>query len=177
MKKKVTVFGGANYNENHEIYKLAYDFGRYLGAQGYTIINGGYGGVMEGVSKGAFEAGAHTIGVTFEYLTFPPNPYIKEEIKMPELLSRTKKLIDLADMFVAFPGGTGTLLEISMVLEFLNKRVIEPKVLYLVTDYWKPVIDTMKPELRFIDPRFEWGKKRDGLMNYIKFIYRPEELK
>ena len=173
---KIVIFGGANYNASHTYYKLAYDFGSYIAKNGHTVINGGYGGIMEASAKGAYENGGNTLGITFDYLPFKPNNYIKQAISKPDLLTRTKHLIDIGDVYIAFPGGTGTLLEISMVLEFMNKRVIPSRQFFFATDFWKKVIDSVTPELKFKDPRFADSESHKNIMRLINFIHTPEEL-
>ena len=37
--------------------------GGLLAAQGWTVVTGGYGGVMAAVSRGAAAAGGHTVGL------------------------------------------------------------------------------------------------------------------
>ena len=63
----VTVFGSSRPREGEPDYEEARVLGRALARHGFTICSGGYGGVMEGVSRGAKEAGGRTYGVTAEF--------------------------------------------------------------------------------------------------------------
>lgn len=60
----VAVFGSADPPEGDPLYELARTVGGLLVNAGYGVLTGGYGGVMEGASRGAAEAGGVAIGVT-----------------------------------------------------------------------------------------------------------------
>jgi len=51
--KTITVFGSSRPDEGHADYAEAVELGRALAAAGFAVCTGGYGGVMEGVSRGA----------------------------------------------------------------------------------------------------------------------------
>ncbi len=64
-----------------------------------------------------------------------------QEISTPSLLARLDKLVHLGDAFLVLPGGTGTLLELALVWELLNKRLIGRQTpLILLGDFWAPLI-------------------------------------
>ena len=65
-RKIVTVFGSSRPGEGDEEYLLAYEVGKNLALNGFTVCNGGYAGIMEASARGAKEAGGKTIGVTFK---------------------------------------------------------------------------------------------------------------
>jgi len=62
--KNATLFGGAMNITDSPEYIDTIAIGKLLAEKGYTVLNGGYGGMMEAVSKGASEAGATVIGYT-----------------------------------------------------------------------------------------------------------------
>ena len=108
------VFGSSEPHEGDPIYEAARELGRILATSGYTVVTGGYGGVMEGASRGAREAGGHTVGVTC--VIFPsrsPNPWVAEARSTPDLHARTKTLIEAAGAYVVLPGKAGTLAELT----------------------------------------------------------------
>lgn len=82
------------------------------------MINGGYGGTMEAVSKGAVSEGGRVLGVTAPSL-FPgrtgANPYVTEVIEAEDLLSRIGTMIDRASGVIALPGSIGTAAELLIV--------------------------------------------------------------
>ncbi|MFA5863851.1 MAG: LOG family protein [Phycisphaerae bacterium] len=144
MKDKiVTIFGSSKPLENEPGYKMAYEIGFALAAKGWTICNGGYGGTMEASAKGAKDAGGSTIGVTCTIFDKSgPNPFIDQVIETSDLFVRLGKLIELGQAYVVLPGGSGTLVELTLVWELIAKRLMEPKPIILIGRFWESVIET-----------------------------------
>lgn len=139
----ITVFGSSAAETGRPLYELAYELGRAIGAAGWALCNGGYSGTMEAAARGACETGGHTIGVTCAPLGWRggPNRYIRQEESTADLLARLRRLVELGDAYVALPGGTGTLLEIALVWELANKRLLTPvRPLILLGPHWTPVV-------------------------------------
>lgn len=143
-EKIISIFGTSRALPESPVYQLAFDTGKLLAEAGFTIANGGYAGSMAASAKAAAGAGAKVIGVTCLKFKSVPNKYSTEIIQTDCLDERLNKLTEIADAYVALPGGTGTLLEIAKVWELKNKHFIdERKPIILVTDFWKALIDTM----------------------------------
>ena len=142
----VTVFGSAFTSAEDKLYKDAETIGKLLAENRIVVCSGGHAGIMEAVSKGVKSARGKTIGVTVDSWTRKCNQYIDEEIKMPDLMQRIMKLIELADAYIVFNGGTGTLLELSAVLEFMNKNMMKEKPVILYGEFWKNVIEILKAD-------------------------------
>jgi len=107
-----------------------------LAKHGFSVCSGGYGGVMEGVSRGAKEAGGKTYGVTADFFTNAKlNSWIDLEVRMKTWEERLFELIRCADAFVACKGGTGTLVELAVVWEMLNKSVMTAKPFAVLGDF------------------------------------------
>ena len=141
MAAAITFFGSARTEPGTPGYETAEALGRALAQAGFTVANGGYGGSMEAVSKGAREAGGHVIGVTTDQFDSIPNQWLQEEIRMPDWTARLFKLVELGEAYVALPGGTGTLVELSVVWEWNNKRFFDrPRPVVLLGDYWQAVV-------------------------------------
>ncbi|MBN1397606.1 MAG: LOG family protein [Bacteroidetes bacterium] len=166
--KIVTVFGSSKPIEGDEEYRLAYEVGKHLVANGFTVCNGGYSGIMEASARGAKEAGGKTIGVTFNnHFGKTSNSWIDEEILKPTLIERMLKLVELGDAYVVLKGGTGTLLELAAVWEFINKKFIKERPVILIGNFWNDVVETMREELI-----------REGMSDCTKYIRQcssPEE--
>jgi len=140
--KTITIFGTAKAKPGDTAYALAYETGKLLAEGGFTIANGGYGGTMLAASKGASEAGGEVIGVTCSAFARTPNEYISHEITTDSLDERLDTLIQVGQVYVVLPGGTGTLLELAKVWELKNKGFIEAeKPIILVGGFWRPLID------------------------------------
>ncbi len=140
----VAVFGGSRRQEDTDLYREAYALGRALVQAGYTILNGGYGGSMAAVSRGAYEAGGHVIGVTcaiFDPLL--PNRWLQEEIKDPDLLARLRTIVDRSDAYIALRGGIGTLCEVTLAWSLLQTRSYA-RPLILLGDNWRQVVAAFK---------------------------------
>lgn len=115
-------------------------------AHRYVVCTGGGGGIMEAANRGASEAGGKTIGLN---IGLPqeqqPNPYITRELMFEFHYFFMRKLwfAHLARALVVFPGGFGTLDELTEILTLMQTRKIErhiPVVLY-GSSYWNEIIN------------------------------------
>jgi uncharacterized protein (TIGR00730 family) len=164
QEKIVTVFGSSRPLEGEADYEVARVLGRALAKHGFAICSGGYGGVMEAVSRGAKEAGGKTYGVTAEFFTAAKlNSWIDTEVRMKTWEERLFELIRLADGFVACKGGTGTLVELAVVWEMLNKSVMNEKPVAVLGDFWQPVLDRVR-EVELGHPA-PWGEANGRLVH------------
>jgi uncharacterized protein (TIGR00725 family) len=155
--KTVTIFGSALPSEQTPAYRDALALGRALAEQGLAVCNGGYGGLMEASARGAWEAGGHTVGVTCCLWTRAANPWIREEVHTASFPERIMTLIARGDAYVVLPGGTGTLAELALAWELMNKSVLAATVggkkpLLLIGSYWQPVIDCLGQEPKLALP-------------------------
>ena len=140
----VTVFGSSRPSEGDAEYAEARELGRRLAERGFAVCSGGYGGVMEAASRGAKEAGGKTYGVAAEFFGRKVNEWIEVEIKKKTWEERLFELVRLADGFVACKGGTGTLVELAVVWEMLNKSVMARKPFAVLGDFWQPILERVR---------------------------------
>jgi hypothetical protein len=144
----ITVFGSSRPQPGSQAYETAQALGAALAKSGFVVANGGYGGTMEATARGARAAGGTTIGVTAEAFRSKTNPWIEKEVRVQDWQARLFKLIELGAGYVVLPGGTGTLVELSVVWEWINKRFIDSRPLVILGDYWLPVVNAIpKAEL------------------------------
>lgn len=148
---KVTVFGGARPVEGDPTYQMAYELGSLLAQAGHTVLNGGYVGTMEAVSRGAYEEGGHVVGVVCDEIEnwrdVAPNDFLTEEVRFETLKQRLAYLMDACEAGVVLPGGLGTMVELSLLW---NEIAIEahPKVpLILVGIGWKETFEAFYANL------------------------------
>src|SRR5258706_1412335 len=80
--KTITVFGSSRPEEGHAEYTEAMELGRALAAESFAVCTGGYGGVMEGVSRGAREAGGRVLAVTSRFFRRRAKRLVGEETPM-----------------------------------------------------------------------------------------------
>src|SRR6202163_3851608 len=147
MKKEmiVSVFGSSRPRENDSEYAQARQLGRALAQKGFAICTGAYGGTMEAVSRGAKEAGGKTYGVTAEF--FPgakANDWVDVEVRVKTWQDRLFEIIRLGDGFVACKGGTGTLAELAVAWEMMNKSVIPAQPVVALGEFWQPIIKSVR---------------------------------
>jgi uncharacterized protein (TIGR00730 family) len=139
----IAVFGGSAPSEDSAGYQQARRAGRLLAEAGFTVMNGGYMGTMEAVSRGVKEVGGRTVGVTcavFDRRGIQANAWIDREEKAPDFFSRLRRLTQ-ADGFLAFKGGVGTLTELSLAWTLLQTRAIPPAPFVLLGPAWRHVLD------------------------------------
>lgn len=145
----VTVFGSARVPEDHKYYKKARELGQLLASNGHTVITGGGPGIMEAANRGAYEYGGRSVGlnITLDHEQFP-NPYLTDTMEFHYFFSRKVMLVMASKVFAFFPGGFGTLDELSevMILEQEDKMPKQP--IFLVgKSYWKPLYRVWEKKL------------------------------
>jgi len=136
-------------------YQVARDFGRIVSERGgafaprnrwrdNVVATGGGNGIMEAANRGAYEAGAPTVGFN---ITLPreeePNAYTTPELtfRFHYFAMRKMHMAMRANALVVFPGGFGTMDELFEILTLAQTRKMPPIPTVLVgPDYWKRVI-------------------------------------
>ncbi len=162
-KKIITVFGSSRPEEGHVDYADALELGRALAEAGFAVCTGGYGGVMEAVSRGARESGGGVIAVTSSFFRAQTNRWVEEETRVDTWQERLFELVRLGDGYVACKGGTGTLVELAVVWEMLNKRAMEQRPFVVLGDFWQPILDRVREVERAHASR--WGESGDPLVH------------
>jgi hypothetical protein len=133
-------------------YDVAREFGRLVGAANATadgphctIATGGGPGIMEAANRGAFDAGAKTVGFN---ISLPheqyPNPYITPGLGFNFHYFAMRKLHFLlrAKALVACPGGFGTFDELFEALTLVQTGKVKPMPVVLVGEsYWRHAVD------------------------------------
>src|SRR6202166_400743 len=142
--KIITVFGSSHPQDGHEDYAEALKLGRTLAASGLAVCTGGYGGVMEAVSRGARETGGRVLAVTSSFFRPRANRWVEEETRVDTWQERLFELVRLGDGYVACKGGTGTLVELAVVWEMLNKRAMEFRPFVVLGDFWEPIVNRVR---------------------------------
>ena len=146
----IVVYCGSSTGNDPIFMEKAREFGRWIGENGHTLVFGGASqGLMGAVSDACLLAGGKVIGV------LPNVPLIKERkhekltecIETESMADRKTKMIELADAFVALPGGIGTLDEVTEVMSLASLEITKcPIVLLDTKGYYAPfkaVIDNV----------------------------------
>lgn len=141
----VTFFGSRYPREGSPEYEVARTLGCLLARQGHTICTGGYSGIMEAASRGAREAGGHTIGITVKTFRGAANPYVVEELPSINLFARLEKLISLGEAYVVCRGGMGTIAELCLVWNLVQMgQVNSRRPIFLLGEFWNQFLDDWK---------------------------------
>jgi uncharacterized protein (TIGR00730 family) len=159
--RTVTIFGSSLPGEHSPSYAEARRLGRLLGEAGFAICNGGYSGLMEASARGGREAGCHTVGITCGLWPQTANPWILEQVPTSSFPERIMTLIQRGDAYIVLPGGTGTLAELALAWELMNKAVLAEtlggrKPLLVSVPYWQAVIDCLNQEIQLAAPHSTW---------------------
>ena len=139
---------GRYYNEARELARLVTTWSKGISkeADRFVVCTGGGGGIMEAANRGACEAGGRTIGLNIglprEQL---PNRYITPELSFEFRYFFMRKLwfAHLARALVVFPGGFGTLDELSELLTLAQTRKLDRpiKIVLYGSSYWKEIVN------------------------------------
>ena len=168
----VTIFGSARTQPDDPIYEKASRMAELFVQEGFAVITGGGGGVMEAANKGAAEAGGRSVGLNI-HLPFEqaPNTYSNLKLEFNYFFIRKVMFLKYAAAYIAMPGGFGTLDEIFEVMTLIQTRRVRPFPIVLVgSDYWSGLLDWMKTQLR------DTGKISPKDMDIIQVIDDPEEV-
>ena len=135
----VTIFGSARLPQDNTYCVMAYRLGGLLAKNGHAVITGGGPGIMEAASHGSYEIGGRTIGfnITLQHEQFP-NPYLTDCITFEYFFARKVALAMAAKVFVFFPGGFGTMDEISEILCLMQEKKMPRMPVFLIGKaYWR----------------------------------------
>lgn len=147
--------------------------GRWLGREGHTLVYGGANlGLMEAVARAAHEAGATVVGVVPAILekTGRASDHIDVRVLCDSLDDRKAIMVERSDLFVALPGGVGTLDEIFTVVAaasigYHHKRV----VLLNIDGFWDSL-------LAMLDDLQAKGVLRPGLKETLTVVTEVEKV-
>lgn len=146
----ITVYLGANKGNDDKFRVAIEELGSFIGKRGDTLIYGGSKtGLMGILADSVLASGGKVIGV--EPQMFIESEFqhdgITELIVTKDMPERKAKMIELGDAFIAFPGGTGTLEEISEIMSLVSLKLIDsPCILYNLDGYYdglKELLNTM----------------------------------
>jgi uncharacterized protein (TIGR00725 family) len=121
VKGQIGVIGGAVCSP--EIYEIACDVGREIATNGFALVCGGLGGVMEAACQGAKKAGGITIGLLPTSDKKDANPYCDLVIPTGLGHARNVLVVHASDALIAVDGEAGTLSEIAIALK-IGKPIV-----------------------------------------------------
>ena len=120
---RITIFCGAN-NGKSELYKEnAIELGKWIANKNHTLVyGGGKIGLMGVIADTVLENSGEVIGIMPQFLVDREISHtgITKFVIVDDMSERKTQLVDLGDVFIALPGGPGTLEEISQVISWVR---------------------------------------------------------
>lgn len=174
---KICIFCSANQQIDPEFFAKTEELGKWAAKNGHSIVYGGVNqGLMECVGKAAKENGGQTIGVIplIVEKTGRTSDYVDVEIPCENLSDRKQLMMDQSDVFIALPGGIGTLDEVftvaaSATIGYHHK----PVILYNMKGFWDSLITLLNDLQAKGMIRGDWNqyiKKANSIEEIISLI-------
>lgn len=136
----ITVYLGANVGNDPTLKRAVRELGNWIGKSGNALIYGGSkSGLMGELAESVLEAGGEVTGVEPQFFVDEEVQYegLTRLIVTKDMTERKTKMIELGDAFIAFPGGTGTLEEITEVMSKVSLNHLNaPCILYDLNGYY-----------------------------------------
>ncbi len=143
VEMNIAVYCGSSSGNDPIFAESARILGKWIGENGHTLVYGGASkGLMGVVADAALSAGGKVIGVLPRIGLIQERKHkgLTECIETETMAERKMKMIELADAFVALPGGIGTLDEITEVMTLASIGIIRCSiVLYDTNGYYQPL--------------------------------------
>ena len=160
----ITVYLGANEGSEPALKQAVEELGRWIGESGNALVYGGSrSGLMGRLAHSVLTAGGEVTGVEPQFFIDKGYEYdeITTLIVTRDMTERKTKMIELGDAFIAFPGGTGTLEEISEIMSKVSlKQLAAPCILYNLNGYY----DHLKALLaHMIDMGLSTPERQEGI--------------
>lgn len=178
----IGVFLGAA-DGNKDIFReSAYELGKWIAENGHTLVYGGSKkGIMGVIADAVLENGGEVIGVLVNYQMLQGRKHtdLTQYIETDTLTERRLILIDIADAYIALPGGPGTLDEITEIISLARlDENDKPCVLYDVDNFYQPLKMMFEKMLEtdFATPEyFRYLLYSDDLEEIAKYITAYDE--
>ena len=160
----ITVYLGANEGNDPALRAAVQELGTWIGTSGNALVYGGSrSGLMGAIADSVLRSGGEVTGV--EPRCFIESEFqhdgLTELIVTEDMAERKRRMIELGDAFIAFPGGTGTLEEISEIMSKVSlKQLAAPCILYNLNGYY----DHLKALLaHMIDMGLSTPERQEGI--------------
>ncbi|MDQ3205249.1 MAG: TIGR00730 family Rossman fold protein [Pseudomonadota bacterium] len=176
--RTICVYCGSNAGARPIYAERAAALGRRLAADGLAMVYGGGNvGLMGIVADAVLEGGGEVVGVIPEQLEgweVAHRGVTRLEV-VANMHERKKRMFDLADGFVALPGGFGTLDEMFEMLTWRQIGIADKPCAFLdVEGFFNPLIEMLD---RMVEERFLHAEQRrdlwhgediDSLMDWLR---------
>lgn len=139
----ITVYCGARSGRDGGYKKLAEELGAWIALNGHGLVyGGGKAGLMGILADSVLAGGGRVFGIIPRFLVERESAHDRiSRLSVVETMSERKKLmIEQGDAFIALPGGTGTLEEITEVMSLIRlKRLHKPCILFNYRGFYEPL--------------------------------------
>ena len=160
----ITVYLGASRGNSPALEQAVRALGAWIGESGNSLVYGGSkSGLMGVLAESTLHAGGRVTGVEPQFFIDAELPYdANAELNVTETMAeRRTKMIELGDAFIAMPGGTGTLEEISEVMSMRALGHLDaPCILYNLNGYYDDLRALLR---RMIDAGLSTEDRQRGI--------------
>jgi len=171
---KICIFCSANQQLDPDFFGMTEELGRWLATAGHTLVYGGVNsGLMECVARAVKQAGGRTVGVIPKIVEKGGriSDYVDVEIMCDNLSDRKQLMEDRSDVFIALPGGIGTMDEVFTIaaahtIGYHDK----PVILYNMKGFWDDLV-------AMLDNLQQRGMVRGQWRDYIAVAESLEDIK
>ena len=143
--KSLTIYCSSSNNLDPIYYKTSKIITKVIADNNFSIVyGGGQVGIMGIIAKNAIELGVHITGIIPEFLNKKEIIFNKtNSLKVvKDMYERKKLLFEHGDAFIALPGGTGTIEEITEVISWKVLGLHDkPIVFFNMKNFWNPLFD------------------------------------
>ncbi|MBC2715752.1 MAG: TIGR00730 family Rossman fold protein [Desulfobacteraceae bacterium] len=145
----VSIFGSARMKPDDPYYQRTVEISGMLAENGFTVITGGGGGIMEAANKGAAEKNGKSVGLNIVLpMEQEPNPYSNIKVEFNYFFIRKVMFIKYAMAYVIMPGGFGTLDELFEAVTLIQTKRVKPlPVILFGSEYWGGLVEWIKARL------------------------------
>ena len=145
----VCVFGSARVKSDDPYYKRAEEIAGMMAENGFAVITGGGGGIMEAANKGATKKKGRSVGLNIVLpMEQKPNPYSNIKVEFNYFFVRKVMFIKYALAYIIMPGGFGTLDELFEAVTLIQTKRVKPlPVILFGSEYWSGLVDWIKSRL------------------------------
>lgn len=143
VQAAVTIFGSARTKPGDPYYEKCVELAYKLSESGFAIFSGGGPGIMGAANKGAFDGASPSVGLNIE-LPFEQasNQWQDVSVNYRHFFARKNGLIKYANAFICFPGGFGTLDEMTEVLTLVQtNKVRQFPIILFGRKFWQGFMD------------------------------------
>ncbi len=148
-QKTATIFGSARTRTSHPDYKRAKRLAHKLARADYAIISGGGHGIMAAANEGAKDAGGNSVGFNIKLPHEQTlNNHTTDSLAFSHFAPRKIVMTLFANAYIYFPGGFGTLDELSEILTLIQTgKTTKAPIILVGSDFWGPFDTFVKREL------------------------------